>query len=293
VEKRAYVRQQIKKRYGIDRHDIKFDLIAHSMGGLVTRYLMRYGDQPLPDDGSLPEVTWAGAELVDRVLFIGTPNAGSVYGFTQQVEGIQFAPIFHKHEAAVLDTYPSIYQLFFRTRHGAVVDAADPDQRIDIYDSAIWDEMGWGMLNEDQEWMLQLILPEVDSRDERRAIALDHLRKCLDRARQFSGALDQPATRPDNVSYYAVVGDAVATGAVVGVDRTTGDLEIIEKGPGDGTVLRSSVLLDERVGNEWQYSLRSPIAWKQLFFLFSDHLGLTSDPAFTDNVPYILLEDPR
>jgi hypothetical protein len=28
-------------------------------------------------------------------------------------------------------------------------------------------------------------------------------------------------------------------------------------------------------------------------FLFSDHLGLTKDPAFTDNVLYLLLEDPR
>jgi hypothetical protein len=28
-------------------------------------------------------------------------------------------------------------------------------------------------------------------------------------------------------------------------------------------------------------------------FLFTDHLGLTRDPAFADNVLYLLLEDPR
>ena len=259
IEKRAYVREQIKKRYGVDRPDIKFDIIAHSMGGLVTRYLMRYGKQPLPEDGSLPEITWAGSKLVDRVIFIGTPNAGSVFGFMQQVEGIQFAPIFHKHEAARLDTFPSIYQLFPRARNGSGVDAAKPEIRLDIFDSGLWDRMNWGLLNEDQDWVLQYILPDVPSREERRAIALDHLSKCLSRARQFGEALDRPARAPDSVSYYAVVGDAVPTGAVVGVDTKTGELEVLETGPGDGTVLRSSVLLDERVGNEWQYSLKLPI----------------------------------
>ncbi len=58
-------------------------------------------------------------------------------------------------------------------------------------------------------------------------------------------------------------------------------------------MLRSSALMDERVGGEWRPWLVSPIAWTQVHFIFRDHLGLTQDPAFTDNVLYILLEDPR
>jgi hypothetical protein len=36
-----------------------------------------------------------------------------------------------------------------------------------------------------------------------------------------------------------------------------------------------------------------PIPWTGVFFLFSDHLGLTRDPVFVDNVVYLLLEDAR
>ena len=68
---------------------------------------------------------------------------------------------------------------------------------------------------------------------------------------------------------------------------------MIETAPGDGTVLRSSALMDERVGRSWKPQLVSPIHWTQVFFLFQDHLGLTQDPALTDNMPYLLLEDPR
>ena len=40
-------------------------------------------------------------------------------------------------------------------------------------------------------------------------------------------------------------------------------------------------------------TLDSPVDWTQITFLYTDHLGLTRDPAFTDNVLYLLLEDPR
>ena len=63
--------------------------------------------------------------------------------------------------------------------------------------------------------------------------------------------------------------------------------------PGDGTVLRSSALLDEREGGPYRRGLNSPIAWGQVVALFSDHLGMTRDPAFSDNVLFQLLEAPR
>jgi len=62
--------------------------------------------------------------------------------------------------------------------------------------------------------------------------------------------------------------------------------------PGDGTVLRSSALMDERLAGEWSPHLRTPIRWTNVTFLFADHIGLTSSPAFSDNVLYLLLEAP-
>ncbi|MGD8677085.1 MAG: hypothetical protein PVG81_14885, partial [Desulfobacterales bacterium] len=59
-EKKRYVQDQIAQRFGIKDRDVRFDIVAHSMGGLVARYYLRYGAQDLPPDGSLPEPTWAG-----------------------------------------------------------------------------------------------------------------------------------------------------------------------------------------------------------------------------------------
>jgi triacylglycerol esterase/lipase EstA (alpha/beta hydrolase family) len=66
-------------RFGIKDHDVKFDIVAHSMGGLVARYYLRYGTQDLPPDGSLPELTWAGAQYVDNLIMVGplTPAPSS------------------------------------------------------------------------------------------------------------------------------------------------------------------------------------------------------------------------
>jgi hypothetical protein len=51
--------------------------------------------------------------------------------------------------------------------------------------------------------------------------------------------------------------------------------------------------MDERVASDLKTRLVSPIQWDQVLFVFSDHLGITKDPAFTDNLLYFLLESPR
>jgi len=62
LEKRKYVQEEYEKRFGIKDYDVKFDIVAHSMGGLLTRYFLRYGNQDLPAEG-LPKLTWGGRAL--------------------------------------------------------------------------------------------------------------------------------------------------------------------------------------------------------------------------------------
>jgi len=83
------------------------------------------------------------------------------------------------------------------------------------------------------------------------------------------------------------------TAATASVDLATGRLRITESGPGDGTVLRSSALMDERQGGQWVPKLRSPIDWKDVHFHFRSHLDLTKDQGFADNVLFILLQKSR
>ena len=288
-EKRAYILEEYKKR-GIDKDDVKFDIVAHSMGGLVTRYFLRYGDNDLPEDGSIPKVTWAGAEHVDKVIIIGTPNAGAVGAVENLFEGRDFGPLLPKYEPAIIGTMPSLYQQLPRSRHRAILD--ENRNEVDIMDADLWVENGWGLADPNQAEVLEWLLPDISDPDERREIAIDHLRKSLKRGKQFQEAIDQPAKSPENLKLHLLAGDAIPTGSAVTVDSSEKHYEITDYQPGDGTVTRSSALMDERVGGTWTPYLQSPIKWSNVMFLFSDHLGLTKDPGFSDNVLYILLEQP-
>ena len=292
LEKRAYVQEEIAKRHGIENRDVKFNIIAHSMGGLVVRYYLRYGTADLPDDGSLPPLTWEGCRYVNKVILIGTPNGGSIDSFHQLVEGTHLAPGLPSFDAAILGTMPAVYQLLPRKRHGHLISLnGNTEEFLDPYDPELWIKMGWGLADPDRDPTLRILLPDVKDRKTRLQIALDHLRKSLLRAKAFAEALDVPATPPRGVSISLIAGDAVDTTDVIKINKD-GILETYKTGPGDGEVLRSSALMDEHAGSGLKGRLVSPIHWSSVLFLFSDHLGLTKDPVFTDNILYTLLEQP-
>ncbi|MEM1162753.1 MAG: hypothetical protein AAGJ28_17650, partial [Pseudomonadota bacterium] len=60
---------EVAAQRGVAPDEVKFDLIAHSMGGLVSRYFLKYGFAEPDEDGSLPDITWDGAEFFSRVIF--------------------------------------------------------------------------------------------------------------------------------------------------------------------------------------------------------------------------------
>ncbi len=291
-EKRAYVQAQYKERYGEEDAEVTFDIVAHSMGGLVARYYLRYGDADLPTDGAQPNVTWAGAENVRRLVLVGTPSAGSAKALKQLVRGADFAPTLPGFEPVILGTMPSVYQLLPRGRHGVLRDAETGEVIPDLYDPKLWQRMKWGLASPKQDKVLRVLLPDVEDPGDRRQIALDHQAKCLDRARLFAQALDIPAAPPDGTTIHLFAGDSEPTLAVLSARTGGGAVKELESQPGDGTVLRSSALMDERVGGNWHPTLVSPIHFAGVQFLFADHLGMTKDPGFSDNVLYLLLEAP-
>ena len=106
-------------------------------------------------------------------------------------------------------------------------------------------------------------------------------------------AMDRPAEAPERLEMFLVAGDAVSTPSRVSIRSADGSVKVIEHGPGDGLVLRSSALLDERMGGSWQPRLITPVDFRAILFLPDDHLGLTESEVFRDNVLFWLLEDPR
>ena len=290
LEKKAFVAGILERDYGAENPEIEFDIVAHSMGGMITRYFLRYGDQPLPADGSLPDLTWAGAEHVDRAILIGTPNAGSPEVLFRLKEGLSLGP-FGTYPAAVLATFPSLYELMPRPRHRALVSGSAPPEALDFYDPAFWEDQAWGLADPGQAGAIAGLLPDMADPDARREAALEHLAKCLANAKQVHAAIDAPASPPPGLKLYLVAGDSELTYHQLEADN--GSLEVAAYGPGDGTVPRYSALMDERQGGAWRPFLDSPISWNHVTFMFNDHLGMTMDPAFMDNVLYLLLEAPR
>jgi len=292
-EKRAYVLAEKKRRYGIEESELRFDIVAHSMGGLVVRYYLRYGGAPLPETGPVPPPTWAGARNVAKVILVGPPNAGSVEALENLVHGVKLGPMQPRYDAAIIGTMPSVYQLLPRARHHAVIDESVPEKRfLDPYDPKVWEERGWGLASPAIDGTLERLLPEIHDPSERRRVAMNHLRKSLREARRFTEALDQPSSPPPGTSLILVAGDSMPTPAIAAIEPGSQALRIHGTALGDGTVLRSSALMDERIGGEWSPRLITPIDWSQVLFLFHDHLGLTRSQEFTDNVLYLLLEMP-
>jgi len=288
----AYVEEEFRVR-GVRREGpIRFDVVAHSMGGLVLRYYLRYGTADLPTDGALPELTWAGARRIDRAILIGTPNAGSLDALRILLEGYSPGPLQPFYDRAIVGTMPSLYQILPRVRHGGIR-TPDGDSLPTLLDLEVWEQGGWGLLSSEADRTLRRLLPEIESPADRRRVAADQVRKCLDRARAFQAALDRPAPRPPGLELILFAGDAISTPRAAEVGRPGDPYRVVEWGPGDEVVLRSSAVLDERAGESYRPSLQSPIDWSQVMFLCSEHLEMTRDPTFIDNLLYLLLEAPR
>ncbi len=280
LEKAAYCRSD-RRRRGLPAGEVRFDLIAHSMGGLLARYYLRYGPQPLPADGSPPELTWEGARHVERAILVAPPNGGAVKAALNMIRGVRHAPGLPFYDALLNGTFPSAYQLFPRARQGAVVDARDRSRHLDLLDPELWQRAGWGLAARDREELLGWLLPEIEDASERRRLALAYQRRMLRLAAQFQRALDRPASPPAGTELFLIAGDSLKTPSVLAVDPESGAVEIVARDPGDGSVTRASAVMGPSV------------AWRELAFTSRRHSRMSGGKVFADRIAHWLLESPR
>ncbi len=286
-------RATVARDRGVPEREVRFDLLAHSMGSLVSRYFLMYGfAAPSEEPGApLPPVTWAGAEFFDRVVFVAPPNGGSIIAMDNLVNGKELGPLQPVYPAAMLGTHPAAYQLMPRSRHNRL--RIDGEAGFDIFDPALWVEMGWGLADPGAVAELALLMPDEPDADRRRARAIAYQARLLRRAERFHAMMDRWAEPPDHLDLFLVVGGGFETPAIADLDTATGVFAITENEEGDGVVLRASALLDERLDGDLARGFRSPLRFDTTLFLPDEHVELTRNRVFGDNLLFWLLEAPR
>jgi len=134
----------------LNRPDLRFNILAHSMGGLVGRYAAMYGDADLPPDNVQPVPSWAGSVHINRIVMFGTPNEGSADAFSTLIEGYSVTeglrrriPLLNKLSREDIFTAPSVFQLLPHRTNTRFLDENLQPVPIDLYDPAVWRSYGW------------------------------------------------------------------------------------------------------------------------------------------------------
>lgn len=193
--------ETLKRRLGLP--NLKFNVVAHSMGGLVARYAAMYGNKELP--AANPRPTWAGARNFDKIFLLGTPNEGSILSVNALLNGFSYIggglnlPFIQNIDRFDVFTIPSIFQLL---PHDGSLLAYGEDLKpfqIDVYDPATWEKYNWAIWQDDN-------FKKKFSRLEQRE-ARPYFLAALARAKRFQAALDANTRAKVPVSFYLVGAD--------------------------------------------------------------------------------------
>ena len=324
---RLLVRRLEELKGRLNRPELRFNLVAHSMGGLVARYAAMYGDRDLPPAGAAPQVTWAGATSVNKIFMIGTPNEGSAEAFATMLEGYSITEglrrrvrLLNKLSREDAVSIPALYQLLPHAGSLRFLDGRLEPLSVDLYDPAAWREYGWSPIN-DPAYRARYekgdVPDENSSRTGGRLEELDaYLTAALARARRFHEALAAaPPPTPAPVALYAFGGDCEETlSALVvlrddkakrwvtltaarplrtpaGVRIKRADVERAMYEPGDGRVTRRSLLGTSPGGARRSPLFDSALPLAYAVFACDLHSDLPSNKTLQDNALTLLVNE--
>lgn len=274
------------KSKNLDKKGQKFDILCHSMGCLVARYYLRYGDQGLGTSEAAPTLDWRGAEKFENIIMVAPPNKGSIEALTNLLNGYYLNKQFKwlKYPAAILGTMPSMYELLPRKDIARAVDQKGHD--VDLMDPALWQSMSWGLLDPKQENILTQISPADTTSNKRYILASKLQKKLLQDAKLFHSRLDSKSTPPKSLKFYLFAGVGQATESQVLVNLDAKSLSIGTTQSGDGEVLRASAYAIE----DTMMPYKGPIIdWNNATFFLSNHLNLVKSNDFFVNLYDILV----
>ena len=150
---RLLMQRMLSVKRILRKPNLKFNILAHSMGGLIARYAAMYGSADLPRNDAAPVPTWAGAAHINKLMMFGTPNEGAFSSFDALLNG---SPIVADRKLPLIDdlrpedvlTNPAAFQLLPHEPFARFLDENLQPIKIDIYDPANWIKYGWGAISD-------------------------------------------------------------------------------------------------------------------------------------------------
>ncbi len=281
--------------------NLRVDVVAHSMGGLVARYYLRYGTTDVLK-GDSEQVTLYGTNRVRKMILLGTPNLGSASSLQAFLVGETVG--FGRMQPEVLATMASGYQLFPHPLVNSLIDINGNPQHEDLFDTSTWEKFEWSIY--DPEVQARIKKTESGMSDVKLADLKRYFAYRLERGRRFQWAMStqEPATP---IRYVLFGGDCSLTPARLLLEqdgaqiRTRLDPSKIKNPlpgvpygelmlePGDGRVTKPSLLARESLDPSEEESEDSFIPLAYWFFLCEDHVQLTGNINFQDNLLNVLL----
>jgi len=158
-------------------------LVAHSMGGLIVSYYLRYGDQEL----ERAVETWEGTAHVEKVVMAGVPFLGSMWSFRNMQYGRLIGLNNSLLDQQAMASFPASYYTLPALGADVLLTPTSQPIRGAIHTPANWWQQGWGLLKETPSPSAQIV--------ERR----DTYTACwLDRSQRFFNLLHAPLTTPND-----------------------------------------------------------------------------------------------
>ncbi|KFN48696.1 esterase/lipase family protein [Arenimonas composti] len=282
--------------------DLPVDIIAHSNGGLIANYYLRYGPNDVLSSGDFSN--WdEGAHRVRRVVMLGSPSLGAVTSLERLQRGVAVG--LRTVPVEVLVTFATPFETLPHPQAQVVFSRAGKPLAFDFWSADTWRLRRWGVFSPEVEARVLAQAPDRETGELRMAELQAHFVRNLERARRFQEAINAPV-RGNGVEVAVFGGDCAPTPGRAVLDigpdgrerlvirpnevhsRIDGvDYERLLLLPGDGLVTRDSMLgrdLPEVFGRP---SGVFPIA--QSLFLCEQHDQLTVNPWFQNNLLNFLL----
>lgn len=283
--------EQIRQDY--QDPNLRVDIIAHSNGGLLTNYYLRYGPNDVLDKSEFSQ--WQeGGKRVRRVVLLGTPNLGSVTSLERLMRGFRLG--FRLIPVEVLTSFATPFQALPSPIAQSVIDTHGNPIKINIYDPQLWQKNEWSVYSPEFMKTLEKQSATLEEAKAKQKILQETFAKHLLRAERFQSSLTIPIQH-NGIRMAAFGGDCDLTASNAVLDEVGGkaflafrakevvnkvpgiDYDYLMLAPGDGLVTR-----DSQDANQYSF-----LPLRQSFFLCERHEFLVNNPYFQNNLLHFLL----